>query len=147
MPWIKVHHSIRDHHKMVSAALALKIPEPQMVGHLALLWLWVIENADDGVLNVPDGMIARAAGWRRPAGPFVRALLEAGFLSEVEPSGFRMVNYEEHIEPIITATERNRRRQEAHRQRKSDHLHIDPATLPPSRTAGLPPGVMWIADD
>ena len=117
MPWIKVHHSIREHRKVISVAEELRIGEPQVVGHLALFWLWVIENSTNGLLDVSDSVIARVSGWKKPAKPFVEALINARLLERDEPAGIIVVNFEEHIGPVINAASKHRSRQSEYRDR------------------------------
>lgn len=111
MTWIKVHDTIRDNRKILLAADQLRIPEPAMIGHMVRLWLWGIENAPGGVLDVSDEMIARIAGFAKSGRAFVEALIQAGLLARRDDHGYSIVNYDEHIKPIIDAADRKRQNQ------------------------------------
>jgi hypothetical protein len=84
MAWLELHQSLPTHRKTLMMADALDVTPVQIVGHLTCLWLWALDNAQDGVLHVSPQMIARAAQWEDEAQPFTEALLAAGFL---EPDG------------------------------------------------------------
>jgi hypothetical protein len=119
MAWIKVHQSIATNRKILQAADRLRIPEPQMIGHMTLLWLWSIENTQAGVLPVSEEMIRKVAGYPKAGRSFVEALVECELLERHGASGYRVVNFDEHIAPIIAATDHNRRRQQEFRNRRA----------------------------
>ncbi len=120
MPWIKVHHSIREHRKIISAAEELRIREPQMIGHLCLLWLWAMENSTTGRLDVSDALVARISDWTKPPKPFVTALINANLLQRDFPTGLIVVNFDEHILPVIIAANKNRQRTMESRMRTGE---------------------------
>ena len=85
MAWIEVHQSLPSHRKTRKLArlLGLKPPGgiPQAIGHMVMLWLWCVDNAQSGdISNIDKGDIADAAGWTRDPDVFVRALTDSGFL-------------------------------------------------------------------
>lgn len=89
MAWIELHQSLRDHRKILLGADELNIPPAHMVGLLSLLWLWAIDNAEDGDLSrVTSRALARAAQWEGDAETFVAAIEEAGFID----SGTRVIH-------------------------------------------------------
>lgn len=58
----------------------LKIGKAQAIGHLVCLWLWAIENAENGDLTpFPESAIARAAEWNKRAHTFIDALVKCGW--------------------------------------------------------------------
>ena len=81
MAWIELHQSLRDHRKILQAADELDVQPAHMVGLLSLLWLWAVDNAEDGDLSrVTSRTIARAAQWEGDADTFVMAIKQAGFV-------------------------------------------------------------------
>jgi hypothetical protein len=78
--WLELHQSLPTHRKTLMMADALDVKPVQIVGHLTCLWLWALDNAQDGVLHVSPQMIARAAQWEGDPQVFMDALLAAGFL-------------------------------------------------------------------
>lgn len=120
MQWIKVHHSIRENRKIIKAAEILSVSEPAVIGHMVLLWLWTIENARHGVIDVEPRTIARICSYKRTATKLVDALVESNLLTELEDGKYKVVNFDEHIAPILVATNQNRARQAAFRRRRDD---------------------------
>jgi hypothetical protein len=82
MSWIELHGQLFFHPKTVIAASELTRGDAEkLVGHLARLWTWAIDHAENGDLaHLSDRAIAEAAGWRRTPKRFVAALTVAGFL-------------------------------------------------------------------
>lgn len=48
--WLEVRTKLRHHHKLISTALTLTMPEAHVLGHLVCLWLGALEYAEDGDL-------------------------------------------------------------------------------------------------
>lgn len=84
MAWIELHQSLPTHRKTKKLARLLGLKKcgiPQAVGHLCMLWLWMIDNAQDGDMSSLDTEdIAEAAGWDGKAEAFLDALRESGFV-------------------------------------------------------------------
>lgn len=115
MAWLELHQSIRDHRKVVIAADALSIPEPHLVGHIAYLWLWALDNAPDGLLP-SDRVVARAAWWTGDPSEFVGALVEANLLDRCDDD-LSIHNWDEYAGKLIDRRESNRERQARHRDK------------------------------
>lgn len=120
MPWIKVHNTIRENRKIMKVAELLSVNEPAVIGHLVLLWLWAIENARNGNLDVDARTIARVCGYKRPPQRLVDALVEARLLIRQEDGTLTIVNFDEHISPILVASNRSRARQADLRRRRNE---------------------------
>lgn len=85
MAWLEIHQSLPMHHKTIQCATLLEIPVPQVVGHLVSLWLWALDNTNDGTVKaidrrLADATIARASQWAGDPDCFVDALVAVGFL-------------------------------------------------------------------
>lgn len=82
MAWIELHQTLREHKKMFACADALNLSRVEMIGTLVSLWLWSLDNAQDGSLaGVSDKTIARVCDFpEKKAGKLVSALAEHGFL-------------------------------------------------------------------
>lgn len=77
--WLKIHVQLRHHHKLISVARTLDMPEAHVLGHLACLWLGALEYAEDGDLWRGDEeasmrFVRILSGWPVEADPFVAAL-------------------------------------------------------------------------
>lgn len=80
--WLPLYGDVFSNAKVATAARSLTRGNAYtMVGHLAALWLWSLEFAQDGDLgHLTDRTIAHAAGWSGKADKFVATLLESGLL-------------------------------------------------------------------
>lgn len=82
MAWIELHQGLREHRKMFACAEVLNISKIEMVGTLVCLWLWALDNAQDGSLaGVSEKTIARVCEFpEKKAGKLVTALAQTGWL-------------------------------------------------------------------
>lgn len=82
MAWIELHQGLPYNKKTLRLKRILRIKTAQAVGHVCMLWLWALDNAQDGDLTrFSAGEIAEVSGWcGKRAEDFVAALQEAGFL-------------------------------------------------------------------
>lgn len=82
MAWIELHQTLREHKKMFACADALGLSRIEMVGTLVSLWLWALDNAQDGSLEgVSDKTIARVCYFpEKKAGKLMEALHKHGWL-------------------------------------------------------------------
>ncbi len=83
MAWIELHQTLPNHRKIMKLRRILKIKTPQAVGHVAMLWLWSIDNAPDGDLSRVDiEDIAAACEWTKSAETFVNAMKAAELIDD-----------------------------------------------------------------
>jgi len=110
MAWVELHQSLPTHRKTLALADALNIEPVVAVGHLACLWLWSVDNAqqDGFLMGASPRTIARAAGWKRDPVLFVDALADAGFLDGSKT----LHNWEKYAGRLM-----ERRRKDAERKR------------------------------
>ena len=82
MAWIELHQTLREHMKMFACADTLNLSRIEMIGTLVSLWLWALDNAQDGSLEgVSDKTIARVCDFpEKKAGKLMEALLKHGFV-------------------------------------------------------------------
>lgn len=79
MPWIPSHTNLGSHPKLKRAARLAEVGEPQMIGHLHLLWWWALDFAPDGDLSEFDVYdFAEGAGWQGDPDKFLEALIGCG---------------------------------------------------------------------
>ena len=79
MAWIESHQTLKDHPKLKKAARLAGINKVQMIGHLHLLWWWMMDYAPTGELTGYDAMdIADAVSWDGEPETFTQALLDCG---------------------------------------------------------------------
>lgn len=69
MAWIELHQTLPQNKKTLRLTSILRIDTPQAVGHLCMLWLWTLDNAQDGNLEpFLNAELARISGWEEKAG-------------------------------------------------------------------------------
>lgn len=103
MTWIKSHTSIRLHPKVTRLRTELSISRPAAVGHLHLLWHWVLEYAPDGDLSrYSAAEIAEAAEWQASAADdFVAALVACGWLDRGDDGRLTVHGWQEYAGELL----------------------------------------------
>lgn len=127
MAWIELHQALPTHKKTrrLTRALGLSVPKdiPQVVGHLCVFWLWCIDNtASDGGLDGLDAQdIADAAGWTDDPEIFLAAMVEAGFIDNIDNTN-HVHDWDDYIGRLLAfrtkEKERNREKQRRYRERQ-----------------------------
>lgn len=85
MAWLESHQELKEHPKLKRLCKLLKVPPPTGIGHLHLLWWWVLSYRMDGVLtDLNDSEIAEAAMYKGDPKRFVNALVEARFIDRAD---------------------------------------------------------------
>jgi hypothetical protein len=83
MAWIELHQNLPTNKKTLRLKKILKIKTPQAVGHLCMLWLWALDNAQDGdISEFESGEIAEIVAYPGDADKFMEALKSSGFVDE-----------------------------------------------------------------
>lgn len=147
MAWLKLQQGVHRNRKIMVLARTLAISRMTAVGHMTSLWLWALDNAQDGDISVlGDNEVAMAAEWpEETAGEFLAAICDAGL---IDPDG-KIHDWYDYAGVLI-----DRRRTEAARKRNErarmsagqaqDGTQEDtpgterPATAPAGQGAGRP---------
>ena len=95
MAWIKSDQSLANHPKLILLARALGISKVEALGHLHLLWYWVLEYADDGELKYLD-LIPDACEWSGDQQVFLDALIKYGFIDTTYDPEDNFTEYHVH---------------------------------------------------
>ena len=95
MAWIKSDQSLANHPKLILLARALGISKVEALGHLHLLWYWVLEYADDGELKYLD-LIPDACEWNGDQQVFLDALIKYGFIDTTYDPEDNFTEYHVH---------------------------------------------------
>jgi hypothetical protein len=121
-PWLQVDSDfIRC--RAPDAAVVLGVPTPQVIGHLLMLWEWVLSRSPDdapptGAVDGPHAatLIERAAMWGGSAGALVECLCDSGVrLMEKTTTGYRVRGLERYAE---TWAKQEKERQRWHERRE-----------------------------
>lgn len=112
LPWIELHTSLPRHSK--SIRLALLLQDERAWAYVAQLWLWCADSCQSGQITgtVATQVVECAAGWKGEPGKLAAAMLEVGFLDQLE-NGLEAHGWPERAKAHIAKLERD-----ADRQRK-----------------------------
>jgi len=123
--WVAVHAELLHHPKLRRLARNLGVPKAQALGHLAALWCWCAEYAEDGDLSSFDPEeISEGAMWEGDPATFLSALERSGFV-DADPDGNRSIHeWESYSGRILRAREAHREAQARYRN-KSEVISRD----------------------
>lgn len=108
MAWIELHQGLGTHVKTRRLCKLLGIGPAQAVGHLALLWTWALNAAENGSLaKYQADDLALVCEWDGDAAAFVAALERAGFL-DLHHGELVIHNWDTYIGKLLEARERFR---------------------------------------
>lgn len=126
MAWIEVHQGLREHKKLYACAELLNISRVEMLGTVISLWLWALDNAQNGSLEgISTRTIARVCDWpEKKAKVLVEALVSTGWL---ERNGDRLMIHDwmDYAGRLMERREKDRKR-----KRKSTDAPKDPDGIP-----------------
>lgn len=107
MAWLQSESKLREHPKVQAASADLEISKVQFIGHLHLLWWWVIEYKEKGII-APYGqidekertkaianLIARAAEWEGDVLEFYQILVKHAWIDVLENGNVEIHDWNE----------------------------------------------------
>ena len=114
--WIETHTRIKEHAKTYALMQELHIGKAMAIGLLVCLWLWAIDNVEDGDLSpYPIQAIARAAEWEKKPQVFLDALLTCGWVDKKDKHLF-LHNWDTYAGRLIDKRKQARERAEKSRR-------------------------------
>jgi len=84
MAWIKSSQEVASHPKTLMLANRLNISVPEAIGHIHLLWWWALDYCKDGYITRYREYIPMAAQWEGDGEEFTKALIEFGWVDEID---------------------------------------------------------------
>jgi DnaD/phage-associated family protein len=132
MAWIELHQGMPGHRKTRRVKSVLGIDTATAVGHLCLLWLWALDNAENGSIGgMLNQEIADVCEYAGDADKFVDALVEAGYLVR---TGNDLVIHDwvDYCGRLMDKREKNRIRQQRFRERNREAKEEAPPGPPPA---------------
>lgn len=103
--WIESHVNIRTNKKLKPLCDELKISRAQAIGHLHMLWWWVIENRENGDLSsLFPRDIALACDWTGDPDKLIKALKRHRWLT----SDMKINDWETYAGPLLRDRMRKR---------------------------------------
>lgn len=136
MAWIELHQSLREHKKVYACSEVLGVSRLEMIGMLVSLWLWALDNAQDGTLGgVSDRTIARVCDFpEKKAGKLVDALRTTGWLDEDKERNCLVIHdWYDYAGKLMERRKSDRERKERSRKPagKPQEVPPDSGTYPP----------------
>ena len=118
MAWLELHQTLPTNKKTLRLKSILKIKTPQAIGHLCLIWLWALDNAEDGDLSAfTADEIAEVAAWQsKDPQVFIDGLIQAGFL---DPD-MRLHDWYDYAGRLADKREANKERMRAARAKTKE---------------------------
>ena len=134
--WIESHQTLREHPKIYKLMDLLQVSRAEVIGHLHMLWWWVIDYAPRGNLaEFGSRTLAKAADWQKDPDEFVKALQDSGFLTDGE-TGLEVHDWIDYCGELIK--KRLLRESERRRKMSADFRQIPPKVRLPNRTLPNP---------
>lgn len=128
MAWIELHQGLREHRKMFACAEVLNISKIEMVGTLVCLWLWALDNAQDGSLaGVSEKTIARVCEYpEKKANKLVSALAETGWL-DYDGESYIIHDWYDYAGKLMERRQKDRERKQTGKgiRKNSDGIPAD----------------------
>lgn len=120
MAWIELHQELREHKKLFACADELKVGRMQMVGMLVSLWLWALDNAQDGSLEgISNRTIARVCDWSdKKADALIAALCKTGWLDKHD-GAYHIHDWFDYAGKLMESRKKDRERKRS-RKKESD---------------------------
>lgn len=136
MAWIELHQSLREHKKVYACSEVLGVSRLEMIGMLVSLWLWALDNAQDGTLGgVSDRTIARVCDFpEKKAGKLVDALRTTGWLDEDKERNCLVIHdWYDYAGKLMDRRKSDRERKERSRKPagKPQEIPPDSGSCPP----------------
>ena len=119
MAWIEVHQGLREHRKTYACAEKLKISRVVMVGTLVSLWLWALDNAQDGYMTgISNRTIARICDWpEKKADALISALVECEWLDK-DGDTLRIHDWTDYAGRLMDRREKDKVRKKKTREKQ-----------------------------
>lgn len=117
MAWIELHDTLPDHDKVISVADSLNIDKDLVVGKLVRLWVWALNNREDGTFKARDvHTIAEVMRYKGKPQRLVDALVEARLL-DLKDDIYIIHDWDERVGMLLAKRETVRAQTRARVQR------------------------------
>lgn len=118
MAWIELHQTLPTDRKTLRLKGLLKIKTAQAVGHVCMLWLWALDNAQDGDVSALSAEeLAEVTEWQgREPKKFLEAMISAGFIDE----DLQLSEWVEHTGRLMEKREQQRELARLRKQRQRE---------------------------
>lgn len=119
MAWIELHQELREHRKLFACAELLNVSRVTMLGTVASLWLWALDNAQSGSLaGISAKTIARVCDWpEKKAQKLIDALHQTGWLDH-DGESYHIHDWLDYAGRLIERREKEAKRKQESRNQK-----------------------------
>ncbi len=126
MAWIELHQSLREHRKMFACAEMLNLSRKEMIGTLVSLWLWALDNAQDGSLDgVSNRTIASVCDWpEKKADKLVEVLRSTGWIDTAPDGRLVIHDWSDYAGKLMERREKDRQRKRKTKDNPTDQERI-----------------------
>ena len=101
MAWIESHQNIKEHKKTYRLMEALGCSKRDAISIVHMVWWWCLDNALEGVIEVPATALKSATEWEGDATKLVDALLESGWLEQHESGGWAVHDWHHYCGSLV----------------------------------------------
>lgn len=109
MAWIELHDDLPDHKKVIKLSGLLHLDKDAVVGKLIRLWLWALNNREDGVFQKCDVQtISEKMLYKGKAQGLIDAMLECRLLDECD-GGYQIHKWDDRVCRLMDKREEKRR--------------------------------------
>lgn len=125
MAWIELHDTLPDHEKIIAVADGLKMDKDLVVGKLVRLWVWALNNREDGTFRTRDiSTIAEVMRFKGKAQRLVDVLVSARLLDR-EEDWYVIHDWEERVGMLLEKREWSRTQARNRKRRQRDKgVHV-----------------------
>jgi hypothetical protein len=117
MAWIKSEQSLANHPKLKAFARDLGISEVEALGHLHLMWYWVLEYADTGLVTKHIDFLPEAMKWEKSNNDLIEALIIHGFIDRDDDGSLRIHDWYDYSGNFVEKRLYNRIKKQESRDR------------------------------
>lgn len=123
MAWIELHDTLPDHDKVLSVAETLNLDKDLVVGKLVRLWVWALNNREDGTFKSRDiSTIAEIMRFKGKPQKLIEALVAARLLDRIEDV-YIIHDWDERVGMLLAKREtvraQTKARVQKHRSKKA----------------------------
>lgn len=116
--WIKSYSSLKDSIKTKRVARRLNITVPQVIGHLHMLWWWVMEQAETGDISHVDAWeVEEVMCWNGEEGALFSAMVEFGFVDD-DGQSRSIHDWQDYSGSVLSQRDKNREKLARFRERQ-----------------------------
>lgn len=120
MAWIELHDTLPDHPKVAEAAELLKLDKDAVVGKLVRLWVWALNNRENGRISFRDiSTVAEIMRYRGKPSKLIDTLVSVR-LMDVTDEGYVIHDWQERVGMLMAKRETKREQDRLRQQRRRD---------------------------